>query len=452
MNDDDDGTNGRTRRTVVAGLGALGTTGLAGCISRLRGGSGGNGSQSSEGNGEGLTFWTTQVENDRKQVIRDLLGRFESQKSSSVQMISIQEDDLPTRISSARASDTLPVVGEFGLSHMQKLGSNGVLSTQAADDVIESIGKDKFYQGVLDLTQGPDGAHFAIPMHGWLQGFWYSQSVFEEHGLDRPTTWDSLLTAAETLHKPDQNQFGIVVGTKPTSFARQCFTPFARSNDARVFDENGEIVFDSEKMVEALEFYARLAEFTPPGKDSWETANNTYLNDQCHLVEYSTYLMGDVGDKGKEMVKDSKFAPHIENKRKSSFGQVVALNLFKSSSGEELKQGKTLSEFFMTGDAYIDWLHMAPGGMNPVLKPVAESDEYQSNETLEAWGSTVEDISGAFENIERFGYVNGEVFPEFGEITNQFHVAEAVSRVTDGEDAQTVASEQAEKMRQTLSE
>ncbi|WP_435156637.1 ABC transporter substrate-binding protein [Haladaptatus sp. DFWS20] len=438
--------DGKTRRTILKSLGGTaGAASLAGCLGGISGGGGDDGPTE-------LRFWTSNVENERKKVIKDLLTSFESNSESKVTMNAVKEDELPTRISSARASGTLPTVAEFGLSPMQKLGSNDLLSTKAADEVINSIGKENFYSGALNLMKAPNGGHYAVPMYGWVEGMWYRQSVWQENGLKKPTTWDALLNAAKTLHKPDSNQYGIVIGTKKTAFARQCFTPFARSNGARVFDKNGKIVFDSKAMVEALDFYGKLAQYTPPGKDTWKTANNTYLNEQSHLIQYSTFIMGDIVEKSTDMVKDTNFAPYVENKRKSSFGQILGLNLFQSASDDALKSGKKLSEYLLKDEQYVKWLHMAPGGMNPVLKDTASSDKYKQNETLKAWDSTVEDVSAAFENIERFGYFDGKAFPELGNITNKLLVAEAISRVTDGEDAKTVATEQAEKMRKAVEE
>ncbi|WP_433627731.1 ABC transporter substrate-binding protein [Halomicrococcus sp. NG-SE-24] len=432
------------RRRLLTTLGGGTAALLAGCL--------GSGGQQSNGGSTNVKFWTTQTENERLKVIRDLVGSFEKNHDPTVKMTSVKESDLPSQISSARASSTLPSIGGFGLGQMQKLGSGGLLSKKAAKNVISAVGEDKFYDGALSLTQAPDGGHFAVPFHGWLQGFWYSKSVWEEHGLDAPNSWDSILAAAKALHKPDSNQYGIVVGTKKTPFARQCFTPFARSNGARVFNENGDIVFDSDEMVEALDFYSKLAQYTPPGKDTWKTANNTYLNDQCQFVQYSTYLMGDITKEGEKMVKDTAFTPSIEKQRKSSFGQIVTLSMLSSAGKKERKASQEFAEYLMTGKQYLKWLHMAPGGMNPVLKPTAQNDAYKDNETLKAWGNTVEDISAGFANIERFGYVNGKSFPKLGDLTSQYLIAEAVSRVSGGEDPEKVATQQAEKMREAVKE
>ena len=444
------------RRNIVKAICGGSAAALAGCM----GGDGGANNQNNGGNqsaqqanggdAQKVNFWTTQVETDRQKVIKELIKGFESNHEPNISMTAVKENELPKRIPTARASGTLPAIAEFGLSPMQKLGSEGLLSKQAASDVIQSVGKDKFYKGALQLTQAPKGGHYAVPMHGWVQGMWYRKPVFEKHGLPKPTTWGNLLKAARTLHKPDQNQFGIVVGTKKTAFARQCFTPIARSNGARVFNKKGEIVFDSKEMIEALDYYAKLAQYTPPGADTWKTANHTYLNKQSHLIEYSTYIMGDLAGKKTEMTKNTGFAPYVEKKRRSTFGQVIELNFFNAASKAELAAAKKFAKFLMSDKQYVKWLHMAPGGMNPVLKPVARSKAFKNNETLNAWGSTVENVSQGFKNIERFGYIEGKAFPELGKITNKFLIASAVAQVVEGKDPKKVARQTARKMRETL--
>ncbi|MFC4438637.1 MULTISPECIES: ABC transporter substrate-binding protein [Natrialbaceae] len=432
-------TSETTRRTVLRSVGATALlTGAAGCM-------GGGGDDA------GNRFWSTQVEEDRQQVINGLLDRFEEEHEGDLELIAVEEDDVPSQISSSQASDRLPSIAEVPLDPMQTLGEEDLLSSDAAEDVIDRLGEDEFFEGALNLTAAPDGDHYAVPMHGWVQGFWYRQDRFDELGLDDPTDWDSLLEAAEALHDPDNDEYGIVVGSDETAYARQCFTPFARSNGARVFDANGEIVFDSDEMVEALEFYGSLSEYSPPGNNIWEDANNTFMNHQSHLIEYSSYVMGDIGDSDSIDADNVGFSSFLENERESSFGALITLNLLNTASDEDRDVATDFAEFLMTDDEYIEWLHMAPGGMNPVLRETSQSEAYRENDVLQEWDEeTIENISGAFETMERFGYVDGQMFPEFSEITSRFLVAEAVRRVSNGDDPETVAEEQAEKMRDAI--
>ncbi|MDL5363168.1 ABC transporter substrate-binding protein [Halalkalicoccus sp. NIPERK01] len=434
---------GHERRTVLKGIG---TTMLAGGIAGCMGGGGDGG-----GDSEGTTYWTTNVEQDRQKVLESLIDSYESDGDGTIDMVPVEEGDLPTQISSARASGTLPAFGEWGLDPMQNLGSEGLLSTESAEAVVDSVGRDDFYEGALSLATSSEDDLLAVPAHGWVQGFWYRQSAFDDAGLSAPTTWDAILEAARTLHDPDNDQYGVVVGSDETPFARQCFTPYARSNGARVLNGDGEVVFDSPEMVEALEFYGSLAQYSPPGADTFDTANNTYLNEQCHLVMYSSYIMGDISSNAEGMAGDTSFAPYIERDRRSSFGQLVLFNVLDSASDSDRETAEAFIEHVLTGDQYVDFLHMAPGGMNPVLQSTVESEAYRDNETLQEWGQeTLSNISGAFDNIERFGYVDGQMIPVFGEITSRNLIAQAVRRVSEGEDAQSVADDVAGQMRDVV--
>jgi multiple sugar transport system substrate-binding protein len=88
----------------------------------------------------------------------------------------------------------------------------------------------------------------------------------------------------------------------------------------------------------------------------------------------------------------------------------------------------------------------------PVLRSTAQQDAYLDNEILSAWSDTIGQISEALGNMDRFDVVEGRLLPEFGQITSNSLVAEAVNRVVINEDdPDTVAKEQAEAMRNALS-
>ena len=66
------------------------------------------------------------------------------------------------------------------------------------------------------------------------------------------------------------------MGTKAEAYAEQCFTQFAMSNGAGLFDKDGNLVFNSPEMKEAIDFYAELAKYNPPGPQTWR-ARDYYL-------------------------------------------------------------------------------------------------------------------------------------------------------------------------------
>jgi len=390
-----------------------------------------------------VEYWTTQTEENRVEVINNLIDRFEAQQDEyKVELVTVQENDIPTKLAAGMAAGRLPAMIESGAENILKLGAEGMLDTNAVNEVVQSIGEEDIYSGALKMLSSPDGGYFGVPFHGWVQGIWYREDLFEEKGLEPPTTWESILAAAKEFHDPENQNYGIVIGTNKDSYARQTFTQYALSNNARIFDENGNIVFNSPEMIETLEYYANLAEFTPPGPNGWRDARDLFLAGRVPMMMYSTYIMDDIGlaatdyagEEGEmieNLVDKTNFANTMKHKTEAVFGQINGLAFIKSNDQKKVEGAKAFAEFLVTGDNYIDFLHMAPGGMNAVRPSIANDPKYLEHELLEVWGEKSARIASGLNSIGKFGYVGGKVFPEIGNITSQFIVGQTIMRMTE---------------------
>lgn len=429
-----------SRRNVLGGTAAALTSSLAGCSSLT-------GSDSADS----IKYWNIHNGDDFREPIKNIVSSFEENNPTKVDTRFIDNDSISAQISSAVASDTLPSTALLAIQTIQRLGADGTLSPESTTSVIEDVGKSDFREGPLKFMSSGDGGYYGVPADAWVQGIWYRKSVFEEEGLEPPVTWDAILKAAETFHDPDNDQYGIGFGTKATAYARQCFTQMARSNGARVLDKNANVVFDSKEMVEALEFLEELGQYVP-GAVSFKDTRALYGNEQEHMFMYSSYLLPDLlSSEGEEMVEDTGLAPAMEKTRQSTYGQVLGHCIFDTSDNKK-KASQNFLNHVMSEDQYVNWSHMQPGGTMPVLKSTAESEAFQDNEIISAWGDTIGQISSALGNIDRFDFVEGKLLPEFGKISGNSLVAEAVNRVViKGHAPDTVAKEQADKMRNALS-
>lgn len=427
-----------SRRRVLQGGAATLAAGLAGCAT-------------GSGSADEIAYWNIHNGDPFRGPINEIVSSFQDDNGTTVETRYIDNDDIEQQLSSAVASDSLPNVGLLAIQTIQRLGADGSLAPDSTTSVIEDLGEDDFRNGPLQFMSTGDDGYYGVPADAWVQGIWYRQSVFEEQGLDAPVTWDAILEAAETFHDPDNDTYGIGFGTKVDAYARQCFTQFARSNGARVLDADANVVFDSDRMVETLEFYQELGQYTP-GSVTFDDTRNLYGNQQEHMFVYSSYLLPDLlGDEGPEMVENTGLAPATENRRRSTYGQVLGHCIFDKPD-PQLSASEDLVNHIMTGDQYVKWVHTNPGGTMPVLKSTANSEAYRDNDIISAWGDTIDQISSALGNMERFDVVEGRLLPEFGQITSQSLVSEAVNRVViKGDDPETVATEQAEKMRNALS-
>ncbi|SHH44331.1 ABC transporter substrate-binding protein [Thermosipho atlanticus] len=389
-----------------------------------------------------LVFWHTQVEENRQKVINQLAKTFSIETGIEVEVVAVEENEMFSKLAAAKAAGTLPDIIEAGAETILSLGADGLLDTILPTRFINNT-DENFYEGAARFVRTPDGkSYYAIPFHGWVQGIWYRKDWFERAGLEPPITWDSILKAAKYFHNPDSGIFGIVLAKNSDSYAEQVFTIFALSNGARIFDENGNVVVNSPEMKETLEFYKELGKYSAPGHTYWKQARELYLQGKTAMFFYSTYIMDDlalaevqtkyVGDFDPQLVKNTGFAPYMTHSRKSSFGQVVSLGVLNTTKNK-LGAWKFLT-FMFEPENYVKFLHMAPGGMLPTTKKMAESEVFMRDPKgiYERYGrDKIMEIIEGMSNVEKFGYVNGKVFPEMGKISGAFIIGKGLVKMFD---------------------
>ena len=392
---------------------------------------GGCGKEAADAGPVEIDFWTTQTQSDRIATYQVLVDTFEVLNPDiTVNVIPVDENDLSTQMNSAAAAGTMPAVIEGFMNTAVAFGSAGFLNIPAATELINEIGADKFYAGALKLNQTAGGdEYYAIPFHGWVQGIWYRADWFEEAGLNPPETWDDILKAAEYFYDPASNQYGILVGTKAENYAEQVFTQFAMSNGAGLFDAEGNLIFNSPEMKETLEYYAELAQYNPPGPQTWR-ARDYYLQGKMAMFFYSTYIIDDlalaeVAAKSltsenfadlagagfdPELAENTRMAPLVTKVRSSGYGHLDSLAFPETGDPAKTAAARKFAEYLFSPNSYITVLHMAPGGMIPVLKDIAANPRFQADpkNVLESWGTDkMAEIIGGLDSIESFGMVEG---------------------------------------------
>lgn len=189
-------------------------------------------------------------------------------------------------------------------------------------------------------------------------------------------------------------------------------------------------------MIEVFRFYKELGKYSKPGFTTVLDALKGYLAGETGMIFYSTYIMDDIAveevQRGRidkfdpKLVVNTGFANYMINIKPSSYGQVVALGILKTSKNSE--EVKEFIKFLMDGSNYIYWLHMAPGGMNPTRKSTAADPAFLNNPVLERYGSEkIQEIIAALENVERFDFYEGHVLTEMSKISGNFIIGKAIN-------------------------
>lgn len=418
-------------------------------------------------------FWTTETQSDRMATIQVLIDTYTALNPNvTINLVPVDENDVPTQMNAAAAAGTLPGLVELGAENAVTFGSEGYLDKAATKALMDDIGKDQFYTGVLNLLSDGGNGYYALPYHGWIQGIWYRSDWFDQAGLAPPTTWDTILAAAKYFYQPDKNQYGILVGTTAEAYTEQCFTPIAMSNNAALFNKDGKLIFNSPEMKQAVEFYAELAKYNPPGPQTWR-ARDYYIQGKMAMFFYSTYIMDDLalanvaagsltGDnfsnlKGStfdpNLVDHTKLAPTITNKSTAGYGVVVAMGLPTQKDKTVTEAASKFLRYLYTPNAYITFLHMAPGGMNPTLKGIATNPRFQNDPQgiFAKYGpDKMAEIISGMNNIETFSIVDGVRIPAASAIYSNQIIPQMLFDITQTGESVDSAMSKAEKAMEAI--
>lgn len=386
-----------------------------------------------------IQFMHGMVEQSRQEVIQGLIDEFEAQHTNiTVEQMPTDDSNFDTKVTALAGSGDLPALIEVNQNRAKMLARDDLIDFDAVRSVIESRGSDTYYDNILKINTTEDGQNFiGVPVGGWVQGVWYDKQAFAEKNLEAPTTWENILKAAEAFYDPANRQYGIALPTVEGSFSEQSFSQFALSNNGNVFDANGNVTFNTPEIVEALTFYQQLYQYSIQGSNDTTEVRDAFLNGSAPMAIYSTYILSGVNEAG--MMDRLGFAVP-ENKSSASYGSVGMITVTADLDDAQRQAAMEFLEFLITNESNIKWLHMAPGGQQPVLPSVATEQAYLDNETIQSFSHLSKDISGAFDSIQLFGIVDGKNFLAMGNVTSSGVIARAVNAVTvKGEDPQTVA-------------
>ncbi len=224
------------------------------------------------------------------------------------------------------------------------------------------------------------------------------------------------------------------------------------SNGARLFNSDGELIFNSPEMKEAVEFYAELAKYNPPGPQTWR-ARDYYLQGKMAMFFYSTYIMDDLSlaevaagsltaenftdlagkDFDPELVDHTKMQPLITNTETAGYGVVVTMGLINQPDKAKTQAAADFLRYLYTPNAYITFLHMAPGGMNPVIKGIATNVRYQNDPKgiFKHYGpEKMAEISEGMNDIVSFSIVDGKKINAATEVTTQQIIPQMLYKIT----------------------
>jgi multiple sugar transport system substrate-binding protein len=432
-------------------------------------GCGGGGDEGGEGGDNAITFWLAEDVAQRVAAIETIVKGFQDQSGVQVKVVAIAEDQLATQIQSASAGGTLPdVMGPLSLGFVQNLATDDLADPDAANEVIDSLGRETFSERALSLVQA-DGKPMGVPSDTWTQLLVYRKDLFEKAGLEAPDTFDKILAAATKLKQPGQN--GIVAATKAgESFTEQTFEYFALANGCQLTDDQGAIQLTSPQCVATFKFYDDLIKGgSARGGQDVDTTRAAYLAGKAGMIVWSSFLLDELAGlrndalptceecrSDKQFLSDNSgvvTAISGPDGQPTQFGEISNYVIIKDGNVDPAKQFVE----YMLSDGYVDWLAVTPEGRFPARSGTKDNpEEYNqawsklevgvdSKEPLsELYGPEVlEALTKSTDTMNRWGFEQGQG-RIVGALAAEQPIPKALAAMLDGQLTPDAAAKQAQ--------
>jgi multiple sugar transport system substrate-binding protein len=435
-------------------------------------GCGGGGDDGGGGGGgdKNITFWLSEDVAQRVNAIQQIVNRFQQQSGVQVKVVAIAEDQLASQIQTASAAGSLPdVMGPLSLGFVQNLATDDLADADAANQVVDSLGRDTFSQRALSLVES-DGKPMGVPSDTWTQLLVYRKDLFQKAGLGKPDTLAKILAAATKLKQQGQN--GIVAATKSgDSFTEQTFEYFALANGCQLVDDQGNIQLTSPQCVGTFSFYNDLIKNgSAKGGQDIDTTRAAYFAGKAAMIVWSSFLLDELAGLRNDALptcpecrsdkrflsKNSGVVTAISGSgggEPTQFGEIANYVIIKDSNVDAAKQ---FVEFMMS-DGYEDWLAVTPEGRFPARSGTKDNPQ----EYIQAWNKmkvgvdtkaplselyppdVLEALTKSTDTMNRWGFAQGQG-KIVGALATEQPIPKALAAMLDGQLTPDAAAKQAQ--------
>lgn len=290
------------------------------------------------------------------------------------------------------------------------------------DDVIDKIGRDRFYEA--PLKEGTvDGKAYSIPLYSHAQVMWYRSDLLKAKGLEVPTTWDELQKAAVAVNNPP-SVYGLSVPMGTNDMLATRFLNFyVRSAGETLITEDGKANLTSKTALDGIKYWTDLfKEVSPKGSVNFATLDQSTLFYQGKTAFdfNSGFHIGGVETNSPQLLDSIGAAPipTVEKGAENKGIETSNIPIVVWKAGKHQDVSKAFVEYLYNDDRYIEFLHSVPGGMLPAMKDIAENEKFLDNPTIKKFGDAVKVINDAVNKGTAIGMEYGPRL-QAGIITSQ---------------------------------
>lgn len=377
-----------------------------------------------------VTLWHMEQPPHRVARVQELIDEFNAANPGIVvrqepQSWSEIYAKAPAAVAAGNAPELLFAIPDF-TPILKDLGK-----VQPVDDFVAEMDQAHNYYDAAVEPYSYDGAVWAVPLYNMAHSLWYRKSVFEEAGVEPPTTWAEWAEAVKTLTTGDQ--YGIGLPANRQLYTDQTVYDFMINAGAdEIYNDDGTLRFNTPETVAAYDFYKELYQYSPPDSPNWTwgEAEACFANRSCAMIlqftvitTYDTQAEGDPEDLG---VLPIPYKEGVENPGTISYVNGVML-LTEDPAKQEA--AKKFLAFILEPENYGRFLNMEPGLFLPVTEDGSQAESFWNDPLAVKYRAQIETMLDNSTRGRLFGFTHGNTFPSIASISGQNILAQTLQRV-----------------------
>lgn len=365
----------------------------------------GEGDDDAEGDAlEGtLSVWIMQPGSDEvEDIVGDTVAAFEDEHDDvEVDLQFVPWANAHDQFVTAIGGGQVPDVAEMGTTWTPEFAELGGLSTIEGAD-------DGDYIDSLVESGTVDGEAYGYPWYAGARSLIYRSDVFDELGLDAPTTWEELLEVGETIEAETDLDPINVAGDYVHMLAPMVW----QAGGELAVEEDGSwtATVDSEEGREAFGTYAELFErgWSPQGAVSWTSVDvrEAFANGDAAMMIGGGWDLAAALDDNPDLEGDVDTAlqPAGPGGNQDAFAGGSHFVQFEESENQEL--GRAFIEFALQEDQVTEFTEAVgflPGTVSGVDASAASGDEL-----YDTFATQIVDHSRSYPSTGAWGAIEGD--------------------------------------------
>ncbi len=432
-----------TRREVLRASAALGTAIAAAGVPEARAAT-------------TIRWWSTQSSPEQLAAYRYQIQTFEAAHPGvTVKFERTSDEGYAAQLAAAFAGGKVPnLVTHLPSFAVADYWNAGLLLP--FDDVISSVGADKFLDGANRIYEMSPGAHAAAGIgHTAANMLWLRTDLMEKGGIERaPETWDELRAACRKMQ--GRGIYGAPLPYAKNSMTTLVIIGFIHQAGGQILSPDLDVAIDSDEAENALEFYRSMRELSPPGATSysWGESLTAFVSGATATGLYAGRVLINVN------LQNPRIADRITCTTYPTISRDVKPwtfndypSIFIPAAAENPEITKKFAAWLYRDEGYIRQVNATPGHVLPVLKTALADERYRDNEIVRRYPDEIERMSVAAAAGHNLGWETAghKTNVRAGAIVNSGVLAEMVQRVVlNDENIRTVLADTAGRIEEIM--